>query len=545
MKKILLLVFLLCTLWCQAQTIELVKSFGNYNSFSNMAVLNNKLLLQGKSSEQGAELWVSDGTTAGTSLLVDLVPGTSSGNPRFFKNALGKVLFVGYGEGFVNQLFITDGTAAGTKGLTPLSFSGEVIFSIPRGKEMAGKFYFCSSTPATGNELWVTDGTVAGTRMLKDINPGTGSGNPASFEVMGNMLYFTANNGTNGIELWKSDGTEAGTVLVKDIVAGSGDSRISELRAYKDKIYFGAGVDTELWHSDGTAAGTVLLKNIGGNYSSGPNDFTAFQGKLYFSTEGPSVSHELYETDGTEAGTVLTKDINPGTPAGLPANFYPVNDKLYMTASTVAEGRELRVYIPATNTFSLVKDVTPGTGSGVSISFYPDIGVGIVPNKITHLGSTVIFAATESGFSDTQLWVTDGTPVGSRKVLFPGTTKADAAQHNLTAFNNAVYFYADYTGTNAMSLYKLTTGQALKVAREHEAGFSLYPNPTDGSFKLTVPFQRFGGKMKITTTTGQVVYAMVLKSQITVVPTQSLPAGLYVVTLEQDGKAFSKKLVVQ
>ena len=30
-------------------------------------------------------------------------------------------------------------------------------------------------SPATGYELWVTDGTAAGTKLVKDISPGTNS----------------------------------------------------------------------------------------------------------------------------------------------------------------------------------------------------------------------------------------------------------------------------------------------------------------------------------------------------------------------------------
>ena len=34
------------------------------------------------------------------------------------------------------------------------------------------KAYFSAYSPTAGVELWVTDGTAAGTVMVKDINPG-------------------------------------------------------------------------------------------------------------------------------------------------------------------------------------------------------------------------------------------------------------------------------------------------------------------------------------------------------------------------------------
>ena len=86
-----------------------------------------------------------------------------------------------------------------------------------------GKFYFAGTTAAEGIELWVTDGTPAGTVLVKDINP-SGDSNPNyGFIVYNNELYFTAADGTTGRELWKTNGTGAGTVQIKDINTGPGN----------------------------------------------------------------------------------------------------------------------------------------------------------------------------------------------------------------------------------------------------------------------------------------------------------------------------------
>ena len=83
--------------------------------------------------------------------------------------------------------------------------------------------------------------------MVKDIDSGSGDGNPDHLMAVGNLLYFRANDGINGIELWKSDGSAAGTVMVKDINSGGlsstptilGDSSIG------NTLYFSATDGTD------------------------------------------------------------------------------------------------------------------------------------------------------------------------------------------------------------------------------------------------------------------------------------------------------------
>lgn len=147
-----------------------------------------------------------------------------------------------------------------------------------------GKVYFRAETGTSGEELWVTDGTTAGTKMVKDINPGPADSYPQYLTVMGSSLYFRANNGTNGHELWKTDGTEAGTVMVKDIASGSTSSSPKNLIDVNGVLYFTAndGTNLALWKSDGTEAGTVKVWDWPNDSITSPDKFTIFNSKLYF-----------------------------------------------------------------------------------------------------------------------------------------------------------------------------------------------------------------------------------------------------------------------
>ena len=105
----------------------------------------------------GRELWVSDGTDAGTTLVADILPGPGSSLPLALHAVGSRIVFSAY-----------DGSGAG----------------------------------AHGRELWKSNGTAAGTVLLQDLNPGPDSSSPLSFTESGGNLYFVANDGTTGFELW-------------------------------------------------------------------------------------------------------------------------------------------------------------------------------------------------------------------------------------------------------------------------------------------------------------------------------------------------------
>ncbi len=52
---------------------------GNFSSWSNFTILNNKVYFLANDGTTGMELWVTDGTNGGTNLLLDIFPGTVAG----------------------------------------------------------------------------------------------------------------------------------------------------------------------------------------------------------------------------------------------------------------------------------------------------------------------------------------------------------------------------------------------------------------------------------------------------------------------------------
>ena len=329
-----------------------------------------QILFQANDGTHGVELWVTDGTAAGTHLLDDINPGLYGSYPQNI-TALdnGKALFQANDGTHGVELWVTDGTAAGTalvKDIYPgsLGFYQLKITALGNGKAV-----FSASDATHGDELWVTDGTAAGTHLLDDINPGSGNSYPFNITALGNgKALFEANDATHGDELWVTDGTAAGTALVDDIwPGGSGSSPRYITTLGNGKALFSADDGTpgdELWVTDGTAAGT---KDIYPGYGiSSPHGFTALgNGKAVFAATDSTHGTELWVTDGTAAGTALVKDINPGSVASFPRFISAIgNGKALFQAFFGIDGNnELWVTDGTAAGTALLNDIYPGYGS--------------------------------------------------------------------------------------------------------------------------------------------------------------------------------------
>lgn len=60
-----------------------------------MAAFDGRIYIRGFDTAHGAEQWVTDGTSAGTRLLVDLYPGTKGSDPRELTTAGSHLFFSG------------------------------------------------------------------------------------------------------------------------------------------------------------------------------------------------------------------------------------------------------------------------------------------------------------------------------------------------------------------------------------------------------------------------------------------------------------------
>lgn len=274
-----------------------------------VTALGRRMFYTGFQSGHGRELYVSDGTPAGTGRVLEIMPGSGGAQPRYLCASDGLVYFNARDPNFGEELWVSDGTAAGTSRLTDVN-PGPANGRPEDITAWRGVVFFSAEEPSTGRELYVSDGTVAGTQRLLDINPGAASSNPEEFVAAGDWVYFVATRPTTGREVWRTDGTAAGTALVNDTFPHNSFGA-DGLCALGDRVLFheasGAGRG-RLFVSDGTAAGTIDL-SAGSGLSAG--DLVRSGDRVFFYGHIAGIGGELGVTDGTVAGTQIVVDLVP------------------------------------------------------------------------------------------------------------------------------------------------------------------------------------------------------------------------------------------
>ena len=361
-----------------------------YGSSTNlMFEYNETLYFNADDGTQGRELWQSDGTVTGTSLVADINPGSGNSNPQYF-TMLGDIMyFTAYDATTGSEIWTYDtNSPASTSNPAQLAnlYPGSSSPSIYGFTEYQGSLYFAADDSVYGKELWKANPTT-GLTMVKNIRPGSPASDISYLTVIGDIMYFRANDGTNGNEMWRSDGTTMGTYMVANINPGTGDSYPRCFTDFgDDKILFTANDAThgnELWmyNSSTPASATnphLVIDLRSGSDSSNP---CGYEGDGLPTKDGVAVifpyttnyGREIWITDGTSQGTYLHTDIRPGTDTGVydgvcgdPEDFI-FGDKLYFIGYTSARGGELYVYDFTDNTTTALPEANPGSNSGVNI----------------------------------------------------------------------------------------------------------------------------------------------------------------------------------
>ncbi|MCB1007880.1 MAG: hypothetical protein KDB94_03195 [Acidobacteria bacterium] len=254
----------------------------------DFARLGDRLLFTAEHGGLGRELWSTDGTSGGTSLLADVRPGPEGSSSRFYTD-----LFDGEPEPHV------------------VALDSRAVYAADDGVH--------------GLELWSTDGTPGGTALLVDLYLGAYPSSPRELRRVGDQVFFVAEHPLYGRELFATDGTPEGTHLVRDLVPGAESSVPQALTAYKNLLLFSAWTPQfgrEAWRSDGTPEGTVRITDLApGPESSSPDRFAVVRDRLFFAANDLVHGFELFTLvdpvlaeifrDGFETGDASRWSVTP------------------------------------------------------------------------------------------------------------------------------------------------------------------------------------------------------------------------------------------
>ena len=149
-------------------------------------------------SGTGSQLWKTSGNTV--TRVTGIVSGTTQFNPRYLTVAGDKLFMVGEQEPYGRELWVLDDS--GIRMVKDINPDGHGGLAGGFFTEFKGKVVFSANPPASGQEVWVSDGTEAGTKIIKDLNPGPASSFAISPVNIGDTLYYSADDGTGG-ELWR------------------------------------------------------------------------------------------------------------------------------------------------------------------------------------------------------------------------------------------------------------------------------------------------------------------------------------------------------
>ncbi|MBS1745917.1 MAG: T9SS type A sorting domain-containing protein [Bacteroidetes bacterium] len=437
----------------------------------------DKIVFNGYQYSSGDELWKSNGTAAGTSMIKDLYPGFYSSSPQFYDVKNGKAYFRSLDSMGNENINVTDGSSANTKRLlsTP-----NYIYDL----KVADNGIVFYTIYNNGYQVWRTDSSGNNIQL-------SNSGGRSDLAVAGNICLFQGYNGY-GYELWKSDGTQYGTNLIADLYPGSGSSSPYSFTNFGDKVLFTAynGSGSYLYITDGTVGGTKQLSTtITPNLYNGGAELN---NKFYFDGYEPAVGYELYVTNGTVSGTKMVKDINTGSNGSNPANFTTVGNSIYFSGADATHGSELWKSTGTASSTKMVKDITAGTDGSYIYEF-------------TSAGGKLFFLKNDS------LWSSDGTSAGTKAVNDAGLAGVDYFYNLLAAGDKLFiqgydykYGYELYEGDATASNF--SANAIAKTIDKPELSAQLATNPFNDELRININSpSKQQLKIQVSNATGQPV----------------------------------------
>lgn len=315
---------------------------------------NDVILFRAFTDQEGSELWQTDGSTEGTTLLKDIEPGEKSASPKLGDFSIllnGELYFIANDQNYGTQLWKTDGTSDGTVRITSC-LSGE-LYPL---RLVDNEIFFLERANSESVNVWKSDGTEEGSVLVMEEI--TLYDDPDNFFVANGLFFFTLKTSNdNKFRVWRSDGTEAGTFPVSPeienhIVTVGGAFPISQFFVFQEELFFvGTSLQffgnpncTGLIKTDGSVDGTIPLVSFPQNICADLvnfGDVMEHNGKMFFSfyyDDSNRLQIFVYDNQTEQLEEILDQNY-PGF--FIPARFLLKDDDLYFTAGNDDMGTSL------------------------------------------------------------------------------------------------------------------------------------------------------------------------------------------------------------
>ena len=366
------------------------------------AEAGSRVLFPGPGKKGAQELWTAGLPPVSAAPLAGCPLGCPTVTSRLRPLPDGKVVFIGRHSRGKEALWVSDGTAKGTR---PLSDPCQGPCDSPSSLTLGGAAYF-SFKDASGPALWRADGTPQGTVLLARValpfQPGG--------TLLGDQVLLGVSSGARISDLWATDGSPAGTRRVRTF-ARSAASSDPIFVPFGDGVLFMSAQVRGWWWSDGTSIRKLPALCTDCNFPS--RQVTA--GGLAFTLAGAEQEASVYaphliRTDGTRAGTreILTLDFNS---FALTETSFSFAGRLFFFVCNADD------VVPETSLHKCdlwSSDGTPeGTGPRVHLPASSYLSPPVVIGGSFYFG---LFG--RDGFST--IYQSDGTQAGTRRIARPG-----------------------------------------------------------------------------------------------------------------------------
>ena len=357
----------------------------------------------------GRELWVTDGTAAGTLMVGDIETGDGIDYTSEITEWMNGVVFTTNGQQG-ERMWWTNGSVTTSIWQAPWFTSGassdlmnQSLTLSSLGKNMLlgdeNRLWFAAEEATIGLEVMQLDSD--GIMTMYDLHP-FGDSSPSDALTSNNSLIVAAGDGTgrqlahldgSGGLQWLTSMTKEGTTTpVTTLAPAFGLHQIGDAIIF-DVVYRGA--DATLFSYSLSTSNLVELSSTilapGHSLESVTNGHT-----IWFDCVLATTGMELCQTDGTVQGTYLTIDLMQGISSSLPKAMMYTDSTLYVLAQGIDE--------TGTNSGHALWSID---NQVASIAFDPYTGIGNNSNAGTYGGlmvsSTHVFFIADDGIHGHEL----------------------------------------------------------------------------------------------------------------------------------------------